>query len=303
MSAVQAPIAHAPATRASIWRHRLRRALVIAVAVVVGYVIIMSIGVGYFQRAMIYFPRQYDPIYKYGLPEGTREVAYTVEGAPQRSFYIPPRTAPPAGTAPTIWVFFGGNASLALDWLDYAEKAPRDDVAFFLVDYPGYGLCKGSPSRDSINAAIEAGWPALAKDLGLTVEQLDRDVNVCGFSLGAASALEFATRRPVRKVALLAPFTSLLDMARRTVFWPISEVLQDRFDNRDRLAELAQRPTPPRVLICHGTVDEIIPVAMGRELAADHPSFATFREYPNVNHNWLPDAAREAVLELMASAS
>lgn len=303
MSTDQPPVAPAPPPRGSIWRQRLRRVLAIAIAVVVGYVVIMSIGLGYFQRAMIYFPRQYDPIYKYGLPEGTREIAYTVDGAPQRSFYIPPRTAPPAGTAPTIWVFFGGNASLALDWLDYAEKAPREDIAFFLVDYPGYGLSKGSPSRDSIIAAIEASWPALAKELGYTVEQLDRDVNVGGFSLGSSAALEFATRRPVRNVVLLAPFTSLLDMARRAVFWPISEVLQDRFDNRDRLAELAQRPTPPRVLICHGAVDEIIPVAMGRELADEHPSFATFREFPNVNHNWLPDAARGAVLEVMASGS
>lgn len=282
-------------------KNLMRRVLRILIAVVVGFLVLTTLGVGYFQRAMIYFPRQYDRIDLMHLPAGTRQITYVVSGHQQRSFYIPPAVAPADGTTPPVWVFFGGNASLALDWLDYVEKCPRKDVAFFLMDYPGYGTCEGGPSRASIIAAIEASWPALAKDLGVSVEQLDADVNVCGFSLGSAAGLEFAARRPVKKVVLLAPFTSLIDMARRTVFWPVSEVLQDRFDSRERLDELAKRASPPRVLICHGGQDEIIPVDMGKELAARHPSMCRFNEFPAVNHNWLPDAARETVFAEMAA--
>lgn len=255
------------------------------------------------QRQMIYHPRPYAETYKVALPAGAREIAYTVGGKAQRSFYIPPRKAPPAGAAPPIMVLFNGNASLALDWLDQVKQSPRQDLAFFLVDYPGYGLCEGSPSRASIIGAVEASWPALARDLGVSVEKLDADVSTMGFSMGAAAAMEFAARRPVKKVVLLAPFTSLKDMAKRAAGSFVSLFLLDRFDNRARLDELAARTAPPSVLICHGDRDSVIPVAMGRELAARHPAMIRYKEYPGVDHGDLPGAARDAILAEFAGAS
>ena len=52
---------------------------------------------------------------------------------------------------------FGGNAETALDWLERLKECRLDAGGFLLVDYPGYGVCLGNPSADSIlENAIEA---------------------------------------------------------------------------------------------------------------------------------------------------
>lgn len=254
------------------------------------------------QRRLIYFPADYTPVRLDAFDAVGQRIEYTVDGKPQTSFYIPPRVAPPAGMAPRLWVICSGNSSLALDWFNYVCQAPVDDVSFLLVDNPGFGLCEGSPSRPRIIATMEAVWPALADELGVQVEQLDRDVNLLGFSLGTATGLEFATRRPVRQVVLLAPFTSLLDMARLRL--PIvAETLIDRFDNEARLDELAARREPPRVLILHGDADGVVPFRMGRTLSERHPSITRFVAYDGVDHTALPKAARAEIYAAFAMAS
>lgn len=277
-----------------------RRLLIRIVAILVaGVLLVLGAAAVWLlprQRKLIFFPRDYADTYKVSLPPGTREISYVVDGHAQTSFYIPPRVAPAAGSAPPIVVMFNGNGSVALDWLDVARTQPRDDLAFFLVDFPGYGLCEGSPSRVSIIAAIEASWPALARELGVSVEQLDADVSTLGFSMGAAAAMEFAVRRPVKRVVLLAPFTSLRDMATRVAGSFVSMFLLDRFDNRARLDELAKRASPPRVMVCHGSKDSVIPVEMGRELGARHPAFTRIVEFPGVDHADLPGTAGPTIV-------
>jgi hypothetical protein len=110
---------------------------------------------------------------------------------------------------------------------------------------------------------------------------------VLGHSLGAAAALQLASEREVAQVVLLAPFTSMLEMARRTVGRPLAQFLRHRFDNRARLAEVLERFPATRVTIIHGTRDEIIPVSMGRELAASAPDRIEYLELPDADHNSL----------------
>src|SRR5205085_1923334 len=82
-----------------------------------------------------------------------------------------------------------------------------------------------------------------------------------GHSLGAAAALSAADALSLTRVVLLAPFTSMTDMARRTVGWPLCYINRHRFDNLARLAALASRGA--RVHVFHGALDEVIPVALG----------------------------------------
>jgi pimeloyl-ACP methyl ester carboxylesterase len=42
-----------------------------------------------------------------------------------------------------------------------------------------------------------------------------------------------------------------------------------------------------RVTIFHGTADEVIPVSMGRELAAAHPGVVTLHEAAGQDHNFI----------------
>src|SRR2546430_8602520 len=95
------------------------------------------------------------------------------------------------------------------------------------------------------------------------------------------------------RMVLVSPFTSVADMARRMVpFFPASWV-RHRFDTQSKAAGIALP-----VLIIHGTEDEVVPFAMGEQLAHVFPR-AQFVPVAGGQHNDLlsmhPVALREAL--------
>lgn len=248
------------------------------------------------QRRLIYFPRPYPEDFRRALPGGTVELAFKTPAGNQKAFYVPAdgkASAPPD----RLWACFNGNGSLALDWLDLVEKVHAPGVGFLLVDYPGYGANEGSPSRASIREASDGALEALAAHFHLAPAEIEKRMNVLGFSLGSGTGLDFAARHAPRRVVLCAPFTSLLDMARRTVGWPLCLLLLDRFDNAARLNDLAARADPPRVFLLHGTQDEVVPFEMGRVLAERHPEMIRFRSIPGAGHNNLIGFGQNELLD------
>jgi pimeloyl-ACP methyl ester carboxylesterase len=111
-------------------------------------------------------------------------------------------------------------------------------------------------------------------------------------------AAEFGVRGGV----LLAPFTSTMDMTSEVVGLPLGFLVTHRFDNRARLTELAEKG-PGRLVILHGSDDEVIPVAMGRELAAAHPEWITFRELDGGRHNTLQEDHTAEIVQAMREVS
>jgi len=314
-----------------------RKLLRMTLAVIIGACVAFTALLFLLQRRMIYFPRDYDPIDFKRLPWGTRELEYQTGEGPQVAFYVPPEVD--ADKPPDrLWLMFGGNASLALDWLETVEKAlaesrqdhwktkdavtptsptgsisplspsspssPSPDpsrasparVGYLLIDYPGYGKCKGTPSDVAILESTEAAFRRLAQHLKTEPADLERDLNVMGHSLGAAAALQFAVRHPIRRAVIISPFTSLVAMARSVVHWPLCYLVRDRFDNHARLAELLARPNPPAVAIFHGDADQIVPVRMGRELSKSFPQI-TYREVHNGDHNFILSLIEDQLVE------
>lgn len=257
--------------------------------------------VGCLQRRMIYHPRPYADDMKTVVPKRLVVVPYEIDGAAQQAYYLPPRNE----AAPSqLWVLFHGNASLALWWLWLIEEdVQADHVGWLLVDYPGYGMNEGAPSRASIVQATEKVIPALAEVMSVPPEELERDLSTMGFSLGAAAAMEFAVRHPVKDVVLLAPFTSLEDMARRTVGWPLSQLLIDRFDNRARLNELVEHNPTARIVIIHGDRDSVVPFEQGEELSQLHPGVTRLVRVPGANHVDVMDEAAGILRELLVHDS
>jgi pimeloyl-ACP methyl ester carboxylesterase len=233
------------------------------------------------QGRIIYLPHGYVADQVRGDPPRLIPLGFrTGEGA-QTCFYMAPRAG---GNTPPgrLWLVFGGNAMAALDWNGFLTGADAG-AGFLLIDYPGYGASAGRPSPDSILAASEGAVAALAGHLHVAASDLGTRLGVLGHSLGCAAALQYAGRHPVQRAVLVAPFTSMLAMARRKVGWPLCEVLTHRYDNRARLAEVFAAGMPA-VTIVHGDTDEIIPVAMGRALAAEFPAI-TYREIAGTGHN------------------
>ncbi len=255
------------------------------------------------QSKLIYHPRGYDANHL-GLlkaAKGERITYQTTQGV-QTAFYIPPQDASAAATAP-LWLCFSGNGSLALEWL-YSTRGWSGNFAYLLIDYPSYGDCAGNPTPSSIRQSSVAAFDALALRLNTTAAAMRARSCVIGHSLGAAAALMAAEDLDLKRGVLISPFTSMTDMGRGMLGWPLCHLNLHRFNNRKHLARISQREGA-RFTLFHGSTDEVIPVSMGRELAAAHPDVVTYHEIPAAHHNdilGLIEAKIEAEMAALSQA-
>lgn len=248
------------------------------------------------QRRMIYFPRAYPA--DLPLPAGMVLLQFSTSQGRQTAFYQPPAQSPIDGRQIDLWLLCGGNGSLALDWLELLADSPDPAAAFLLLDYPGYGRCQGCPSPEAITESINLALATLAARLGQPVGELTGNLKVLGHSLGAAAVLLHAGRQPVRQMVLIAPFTSLREMAALLVGPLLSRTLLHDYDNRARLREVLARDVSVPITIIHGSHDKIVPVAMGRELAALSPRIA-YHEIDRGDHNYILLTNRHEIRQVM----
>jgi len=142
-------------------------------------------------------------------------------------------------------LYFGGNAeSVANTAYDFSDKITTQ--VMFLVNYRGYGGSSGSPKEkhlymDALN---------IYDSLSLKYE----DIYVIGRSLGSGVATYLASKRPVKKLALITPFDSIKNIAQKKIpYYPMSILLKDKFDSIHRAKEISA-PT----LILSAENDELI---------------------------------------------
>jgi pimeloyl-ACP methyl ester carboxylesterase len=256
---------------------------VVPIIFVLAFALAVVLLIYIFQSSLIYHPRRYSPV---ELSFAAEEIAYRTGEGKQVAFYVAPRDST-TGLPDRLWMLFGGNATLALDWGDFVSRHPDEHAGFLLMDYPGFGKCEGKASPRSILESSRRALESLYAHLQIPVRDSMPTLNMLGHSLGAAAALQLAPHHDVARLILLAPFTSLRAMARRAVGGPLARLLRHDFDNADRLRAIASQSAPPVVIIIHGRRDEVIPVEMGRRLAKEFPSLVQYREAPGADHNSL----------------
>jgi pimeloyl-ACP methyl ester carboxylesterase len=266
--------------------------------IVVCLAFLAGVALLYFrQHSMLYHPRPYDAGYEYVLPPDGIQLAFNTIAGKQVAFYLPRGAS--ADLPKRIWVAFCGNASLALDWIWLIGQDPNPENAFLLIDYPGYGKSEGHASIATTRAAADKALEALATHLSVSNEQIESRLHVIGHSWGTAVALDFSTRHPVRRLILISIFTTLREEAAFMVGKIPSYLLIENYDNRARLHELAQRAPAPRVVIFHGTNDEIIPMRMGRELVERSPTISEFHPVAGGDHISVIAKAANEILAAM----
>jgi pimeloyl-ACP methyl ester carboxylesterase len=161
----------------------------------------------------------------------------------------------------------------------------------FLVDYRGFGKSEGDLSSEA----------DMTEDLQAVYDHLNTDfaedkIVLAGYSLGSGPASYLAANNKPGAVVLVAPYTSLTDM-KNLFFWIFPDfLLKYKLDNRTNLA----RASSP-VYILHGTDDELIPLAMGKELEALDPKRIKLVEMNGVGHRGaiLNSMLRTVVSELV----
>jgi uncharacterized protein len=248
------------------------------------------------QSSLIYFPRSYPDGRSAGWAAEApgRVVDFQTSQGRQRAFLQGRLDRPER-----LWIVCGGNATVALEWSGWLADHGMPEDAWLLVDFPGYGDCEGSPNPQRIAESLRTVVPVACRSVGWDGVDSER-LRVFGHSLGAAACLIAAVELDVRRGVLLSPFTSTMEMTRELVGLPLGFLVTHRFDNVARLGELAARG-PGRMIVLHGTDDEVIPVAMSRRLAAAHPELVELREIPGGRHNTLQDnhaaEVRQAILD------
>lgn len=257
-----------------LWKRLLR---LVVIAALTPVIFLLSC-----QSSLIYHPRANDADALRDLEASRgRRVSYTTAQGRQEAYYVPPPFGD-ASQAP-VWLCFAGNGSLALDWLRLVQDWDGR-FAYLLVDYPAYGACEGRPTPKSIRQSSVAAMDALAAELQTTREALAARTLVLGHSLGAAAALMAAEDLGLTRGLLVSPFTSMTDMGRIVLGWPLCHLNLHRFDNSRTLSRVVARQGA-RMVIFHGAEDEVIPVRMGRDLARAHPAAVTWHEVPGAHHN------------------
>jgi len=196
------------------------------------------------------------------------------DGTPLAGWFLPPAdTTLAPGRGPGLLWFYGNGENIAAIWPVLQEFQPPG-VALLVVDYPGYGASGGRTTEDGVYEAGELAYAALAS-------RVDQDrIFVYGRSLGTAVATRVAATHPVRGLILESPFTSARDMGRRHyAFFPVF-LMRIGLDN---LAHIGRVHCP--VLVFHGTMDRLVPIAMGRRVAAAAPGPAEFVMIEGAGHN------------------
>jgi len=260
-------------------------------------ILLVTLSILYFrQHALVYHPRPYDDSYAYALPADGEEMEYSAGAAKCSAYFLP-------GSKPLpkrIWVAFCGNGSLALDWTTILRNYPWNGDAFLLIDYPGYGKNGGYATIASTRASADSALKALTERLKTNEDHLE--LCTIGHSLGAAVALDFATRHSVERIVLIAPFTTLRDEAAALFGGWIARLLIESYDNRANLAEAMKRNPKARIAIFHGTDDEVIPVRMGRELAREFP-FVRFLAVEHADHVSVLNHGHDKIIDWMNGGS
>lgn len=246
-----------------------------------------------FQDNLIYFPFGYSEQELERLREGSTPLAVELSFGRQTAYFIGPEQ-PDA-----LWFVFYGNASRAIGWLDFARNFPDTNTSFLLFEYPGFGVSEGKPSPSTALEAQQALFAEAARIFGWEKEGLLKKSGVLGVSLGSGFALQFAAENTVKRLVLLAPFTSLLDMAGLRFGWPLKYLLRHRLDNEGNLARLHESDPLPQGAILHGISDRTIPVNMGRTLAEPWQATIRFLEFSDCGHNDLRWKHEEVIIAEM----
>jgi fermentation-respiration switch protein FrsA (DUF1100 family) len=225
-----------------------------------------------FEKRFIYLPTRDHEVTPsaLGLPH---EDAWLVaeDGVRIHGWYLP---VPGARWVTLVSHGNAGNISHRLDRALLLQGRLRSSV--LLYDYRGYGASEGSPDEAGTYRDARAAYRWLVEQKHVRPDELV----LFGESLGSAVALELALERPAAALVLEAPFTSVRDVARRTIFAPLAPFVRTRYDS---LARIPRLETP--LLVMQGDRDEVIPPALGRRLFDAAPEPKRYYAIPGAGHN------------------
>jgi fermentation-respiration switch protein FrsA (DUF1100 family) len=170
------------------------------------------------------------------------------------TWFLPPSFDHGSKPAPVV-IFAHGNGELIDFWPHELKKFNQLGLGILLVEYPGYGRSKGSPSQKSITETFTNAYDVL-----VARKEVDPSkVIFFGRSLGGGAVCALAVKRPSAALILMSTFISARSFAAKYLAPPF--LVRDPFDN---LSTVETYPGP--ILVVHGKYDTVIPYSHGSML-------------------------------------
>jgi len=236
----------------------LRKSLAIAAALIATIYLAICGLLYWSQRDYIYYPvARHAEVPSFVLKRGDADVVVSTNGI----------------DGPHAVLYFGGNAEDVSQVVAPLAKAfPGRSV--YAMHYRGYGGSSGTPSEQSLVAD--------ARRLFEQIAPAHPDIVVIGRSLGSGIAIQVAATHPAKRLVLVTPYDSIVEMAAdRFRLFPVRLLLQDRYES----GKYASRIHVPTTLIVADR-DQVIPKACSLKLAARFaPGIASVVEFPDAGHN------------------
>ena len=178
----------------------------------------------------------------------------TADGVSLHGWFVPQE-----GALLTI-LYCHGNAGNISHRAEIAKMFNEKKMNFFIFDYRGFGRSKGWPTEKGTYLDAQAAYDYLVGR-----QDIDRNrIVIFGKSLGAAIAIDLASK--VKAAALISEssFTSTKDMTR--AIYPLLPFWFFLRSNYNAYAKIDKIDAPK--LIIHSQDDEIVPFSQGQRLFA-----------------------------------
>lgn len=241
-----------------------------------GYVLVL-LGMFAFQRKLMYVPETtiYDPEH-YGVQNATVLTLKAEDGVQIEAWQLPRADK----TLPLI-VYYHGNAGHVGDRMAKLSHFVAAGFGMLAVSYRGYGRSHGAPTERGLYADARAALRYALKEL----ETDPKRIMLYGESLGSGIATHMAKEManagtPVGGLVLEAPYTSVARRSQELYpYIPAFYLVKDKYHSIDKIENIR---CP--LLLFHGEMDTVIPIAHGKELLAKakEPKQGVF--YPDVDH-------------------
>jgi fermentation-respiration switch protein FrsA (DUF1100 family) len=222
------------------------------------------------QRSLLYFPdtRRTRPA-DVGLVQAEEAMLQSADGVRVSAWHVPPSDGMP------VVIYFQGNGG-GLDLrAERFRKLTADGTGLLALNYRGYGGSEGKPSETGIILDATAAYNFAAQRYGAG------RIVLWGESLGTGVAVALAAEKPVARVILESPYTSIADVA-AAIYWfaPVRLLLKDSFHSDQRIGKVG---VP--VLVVHGERDIVVRIGFGERLYALIPGPKQFIRLPDAGHN------------------
>lgn len=197
------------------------------------------------------------------------------DGTRLHGWFLPSKKKPTLGTV----VFSHGNAGAIGHHLGFVMWLLPEGFNVFLYDYRGFGSSAGTIQRHGLIEDVRAAF-----DYVKSRPDVDRARLISmGHSLGGAKSITALAEQPVpgvRAVISDAGFASYQGMADIIAGKVGRNVVTDEWAPKDWVSKISPLP----LLCIHGTADEVVPFAQGKQLFAAAAMPKTLFTVPGGSH-------------------